>query len=140
MKKVSWGKNPNSRKNLWSTKRRNFCDQWKLVKIWVPREIIWFSGTQNQLKNEFNRQVKQGFSSFFCQFFWHIWWFFKVERGTLKKSSSKKWWKSWFDLPLKTHFSADTGYTKIRFRVPDLSLSKNITLVHKIDLPKYFSK
>ena len=39
-----------------------------------------FQVTWNQPKNGFKRQVEQGFSSFFANFFLHIWWFFKVSQ------------------------------------------------------------
>ena len=67
------------------------------------------------------------FSSFFCQFLGtHLMIFFLVEHSEdaaeLWKiiKYGKKIWKNWrkalFNLPL-THFSADSGYSKIRFQV-----------------------
>ena len=68
----------------------------------------------------FKRQVEQGISSFCAHFFWHIWWFFKVERTKVTARLCKiikydKMKKSLCSNYPKTNFSGTRPVTSLWF-------------------------
>ena len=129
---------------------RFFCEPWKMTKLLLLSSDV--SGTYLNTRNlvfgfwktcgadmSFLGKLSNGFLFIFLQnilAYLPIWFFFKevelqnCEQSSNKSKICKKWRKTFFNMPW-THFPADFGSPKIKFRVLDLSLDRKKLLLEK---------